>query len=151
VSIDGLPEDLLSAYVDGECDAEERGAVEERVAGDPEWRAILEDVRAAKGAVQGLPHREPPAGFVDGLTEFVTEYETEHDRGQRRGWRAAIAGLTAAAAILAGFLLASPSGRDTRVAPAIATLADSHGAAAALQSDPVTGLAPIAVTPDLEP
>jgi len=30
-------------------------------------------------------------------------------------------------------------------------LSDSHGAASTLQSDPVTGLAPIAVTPELEP
>ena len=61
--------------------------------------------------------------------------------------RRTFAGLAAVAAIVAGFVLASPKHDNARVAPPIATLADSHGATVSLQSDPVSGLAPIAATP----
>jgi anti-sigma factor RsiW len=141
---DPLPEELLSAYLDGECTDDERRAVEARLEVDPAWRAVLAEVRATRVILRGLPPREPPAGFIDSLTLG------RHDQRRSRV-PAVIAGLAAVAAILAGFVLASPSHRDTKVAPPIATLADSHAATVSLQSDPVSGLAPVAATPGAQP
>jgi anti-sigma factor RsiW len=138
-----LPEELLSAYTDDECTPEERLAVEARLALDAEWGRILDEVVTARDVVRGLPVREPPDGFIDDLTVL---------RVQRRPrWRRVVAGTAAAAAVLVGLLLATPSRRDTEVAPPVATLADSHGATLSLQSDPLSGLAPIAATPGIRP
>jgi len=41
---------LLSQYLDGELDASTRGAVEERLIDDPEWRRDLADLKAADAA-----------------------------------------------------------------------------------------------------
>ncbi|HZP28289.1 MAG TPA: zf-HC2 domain-containing protein, partial [Acidimicrobiia bacterium] len=58
----GLPEDLISAYLDGELAPAERAAVEERVAASSSWATILREVRETRAAVRGLPAPEPPAG-----------------------------------------------------------------------------------------
>jgi anti-sigma factor RsiW len=139
-----LPEEVLSAYVDGECTDDERHAVEARLRVDAAWRAVLAEIRATRDVLRALPLREPPAGFLDSLTS------DRHD-GRRARAPAVIAGLAAIAAVFAGFVLASPSHRDTKVTPPIATLADSHGATLSLRSDPVSGLAPVAATRESRP
>jgi anti-sigma factor RsiW len=148
VSPESLPEDLLSAYLDGECTADERDAVAARLETDPHWRAIYAEIREARDAVRSLPPRVPPAGFVERLLD-APEPETATRRRARRP--RIVAGVAAAAAVVVGFALASPSGGDGDVAPPIASLADSHGATVSLQSDPVSGLAPIAATSGIEP
>jgi anti-sigma factor RsiW len=132
-----LSEDLLSAYLDGECTDAERVAIETRLETDEEWARILEEVTAARDAVRALPVREPPAGFIDALITRTVRPKRRHR---------VIAGVAAAAAIVVGFVLASPATHDSEVRPPIATLSDSHGATQSLQSDPVSGLAPIVAT-----
>jgi anti-sigma factor RsiW len=132
-----LPEDLLSAYVDGECSEAERAALEARLATDGEWIRILDDITKARDAVRALPVREPPAGYIDALIIRIA-------RPKRR--RRLIAGCAAAAAVVVGFALASPATHDSEVRPPIVTLSDSHGATQSLQSDPLSGLAPIVAT-----
>ena len=140
----GLPEDLISAYLDGECTETERAAVAARLESDNEWQAVFAEVSAARDALRALPPVEPPAGFI----EFLIDADAPKRARAHRSRRArTFAGLAAVAAIVAGFMLASPKHDNTRVAPPIATLADSHGATVSLQSDPVSGLAPIAATP----
>ena len=140
----GLPEDLISAYLDGECTETERAAVAARLESDTEWQAVFAEVSAARDALRALPPVEPPAGFI----EFLIDADAPKRARAHRSRRArTFAGLAAVAAIVAGFVLASPKHDNTRVAPPIATLADSHGATVSLQSDPVSGLAPIAATP----
>ena len=63
---DYLDPDMLSAYLDGELDADERAAVEARLAESPEWRAELDEVRAAR-ACGALPVANAPAGFWDAV------------------------------------------------------------------------------------
>jgi anti-sigma factor RsiW len=148
VKPESLPEDILSAYVDGECTDEERAAVDRRLASDAAWRAILEEVRDARAVVRALPPREPPAGFVERLLEAPDEVVTPARRPRRVR---IFAGVTAVAAVVAGFALASPSRDGDDVTPPVATLADSHGATSSLQQDPISGLAPIAATHGLRP
>jgi anti-sigma factor RsiW len=146
VNPDQLSEDVLSAYADGECTDAERLAVAARLTTDPQWREILDEIRATRDAVRALPRREPPSGFLDTILEARGQDSRAHPMRRSR----ALAGLAAAAAIAVGFLLASPSGRDD-VAPPIASLADSHGATVSLQSDPLSGIVPIAANSGSEP
>jgi anti-sigma factor RsiW len=153
VNPDALSEEVLSAYVDGECTDEERVAVEARLASDAEWREILEEVRATRALVRALPRRRPPVGFVEALVDAPEQSDADVAgvAAHRGRWPRVVAGLAAAAALAVGFLIASPSGRGDDVAPPIAVLANSHGAAQSLQSDPLSGLAPIAATSGIQP
>ena len=54
-----LPDDeLLSAYLDGEVSGAQRAEVEALLAGDPSARQTFEELRAVRGAIQGLPQLE---------------------------------------------------------------------------------------------
>jgi anti-sigma factor RsiW len=92
---DRLPEDLMSAYVDGEATETERAAIEARLARDAAWQHILADV-------------------------------------------------------VAGVAIAMPQ-RNHAVSPKIATLTNQHAVASSSGSDPITNLAPAAVTVGLTP
>ncbi|MBU1243945.1 zf-HC2 domain-containing protein [Myxococcota bacterium] len=56
-----LPEELLSAYLDGECTDEERARVEAELETSPEARALLDNMRQLRGLLQDSG-AEPP-GF----------------------------------------------------------------------------------------
>jgi len=58
-----LSEDLLSALVDGELDAATRTEVELRLAGDPEWQAVLAEITASRSALRALGPVDAPGGF----------------------------------------------------------------------------------------
>jgi anti-sigma factor RsiW len=147
VNPEQLSEEVLSAYLDGECTDAERRAVDARLETDAEWRALLDEVRGTRDALRSLPRREPPPGFLDGLVETHAVSSRAHRTRRPR----VLAGLAAAAAIAVAFLVATPSGSDNDVAPPIASLADSHGATVSLQSDPLSGLVPIAANSGTEP
>ncbi len=160
---DRLPEDLLSAYVDGELDDAQRLAVEARLARDVAWQHILADVVAARDAVRALPEREPPGGFWLRVLTNVAEI-AEQDRATiaaaaavvpiarpapRRVPRWGAIG-AAVVAVVVGVALAMPE-RDHEVAPEIATLTTQHAATSSVGSDPITNLAPAAVPVGLAP
>lgn len=54
-----FPEELISAYLDGELTAEEQSHVEEALAHNAELRQTLEGLRALSQTLQLLPRREP--------------------------------------------------------------------------------------------
>jgi anti-sigma factor RsiW len=141
VNAASLPEELLSAYLDGECTVAETAAVEERLRVDPQWRAVLDEVREARSVLRSLPRREPAAGFVDALLTMLRPAASTSARRPRRARFAAA--IAAVAAVVAGFVLATPSHDTDDVTPPVATLADSHGATSSLQDDLVSGLAPV--------
>jgi anti-sigma factor RsiW len=158
-----IPEELLSAYVDGELDAAQRRDVEARLARDVTWQRILDEIVGARDAVRSLPEREPPSGFWLRVLTHVAEV-AERDHGELAA-SAAVVSITppvrrrttrwgaigaAAAAIAIGVVVASPSG-DGEVAPSLPALADQHAAAASTQSDPVSNFAPVAVPVELGP
>jgi anti-sigma factor RsiW len=158
-----LPEELLSAYLDGEVTDTERAAVEGRLARDDTWQHILVEVVTARDAVRALPEREAPSGFWLRVLTNVAEV-AEKDRAgisatadvvpiappaRRRAPRWGAIG-AAVVAVVAGVAFALPSG-DHEVAPSLPTLSNQHAASASMQSDPVSNLAPAAVPVGFQP
>lgn len=135
-------EDLLSAYLDGELGADDRALVAGRLEESVEWRAVLMELRETRELLGGLPMREAPPGFIDGLLQSDDAAPVQLEAKRRRRTRIAgwVAGAAAAAAIVAVVLVPSP----TRVKPAVATFVNSHAARASVSEEPVSELAPVA-------
>jgi len=150
-----LSEDLLSAYVDGELDAAARAAVEARLARSASWRAVLDEVHAARDAVRSLPVVDLPAATWDQLLARVARDEpvvaapppppvyawprTWRDRVRDRPfrWAAGLAGAAAAAVIVAALVLPGPH----RVTPKVGAFSTEQQARASITGDPVSSLA----------
>jgi anti-sigma factor RsiW len=107
---DGLHEEL-SAYLDGELDAESVRKVEERLARDAAYQAELQRLERAWGLLDGLPRASVDEKFTRSTIEMVAleasqEAETvlaEQPRRRRRQRLLAAAGMLAAG--LAGFAI----------------------------------------------
>jgi anti-sigma factor RsiW len=142
------PEELLSAYLDGEVTAEERALVEARLSESQEWRTVLAEVRETRELLQGLPTRDAPPGFWDSLlasddpvpataAPVVPMESARHRRGKRIvAW---CAGAAAAAAVVAVLLVPSQS----QVKPSVATLVNQHAVRSSVTEEPVSQLAPV--------
>jgi anti-sigma factor RsiW len=142
------PEELLSAYLDGEVTAEERALVDARLAESAEWRAVLEEVRETRQLLQGLPTVDAPPGFWDSMlapdapapdeaAPVVPIESARHRRGKRIvAW---CAGAAAAAAVVAVLLVPS----QTQVKPSVATLVNQHAVRSSVTEEPVSQLAPV--------
>ncbi|MCK6473063.1 MAG: hypothetical protein L6R28_15070 [Planctomycetes bacterium] len=57
-------DEILTAYLDGELEPQERREVEARLDAQPELREQLEALRTASKAVQGLPRKKAPASIL---------------------------------------------------------------------------------------
>jgi anti-sigma factor RsiW len=147
-------DDLLSAYLDGELDAETRAGVEARLADDTEWQAVLADVTAARDAVRSLPAVElsPDAWSRVLAAVAVDAHASDSTPGVVRAFRARVrraptrwagvgAAVAAAAVVVAVVVLPGP----TRVTPKVSTFATEHSARASIASDPVSSLAGVSV------
>ncbi len=135
----GLPEDVLSAYLDGELSAHERAAVERELAASPSWSAILREVREVRAAVRGLPVPEPPEDVFERVLREPVGVASGSTRRRVLGpWRWA-AGGAAAAAVVVAFAVPSPH----RVTPSVPNQVDSHVTRASLTQDPIMELAPV--------
>jgi len=66
-------DELLSAYLDGEVTAEEKAAVEQRLAGDAVYRQSYEDLRAQRTAIRTLPRYRAPRELAGLVTERVNQ------------------------------------------------------------------------------
>lgn len=56
--------ELLSAYLDGQLNPSDSARLESRLASDPGLRAVLDDLRAARGLLRQLPSRRAPRNFT---------------------------------------------------------------------------------------
>jgi anti-sigma factor RsiW len=142
------PEDLLSAYLDGEVTAEEGALVDARLAESAEWRAVLAEVRETRELLRGLPTREAPDGFWEAMlaaddpepeqaAPVVPIESARHRRGKRIvAW---CAGAAAAAAVVAVLLVPSQS----QVKPSVATFVNQHAVRSSVTEEPVSQLAPV--------
>jgi anti-sigma factor RsiW len=144
-------EDLLSAYLDGELDAETRSTVEAHLADSPEWRDVLGAVSEAREAVRALPEVDlTPEGWRNVLAIVAADDSVSvpaapgpvsvfRSRVRRRParWAGVGAAVAAAAAVVAVVFVPGPD----RVTPKVATFATEHSTRASLASDPVSSLA----------
>jgi len=60
-------EELLTAYLDGEVDDDERRFVEQLLAVDASARALHDDLAGVRSLLRSLPVIEPPFGFLERL------------------------------------------------------------------------------------
>ena len=144
-----LPEDLLSAYVDDELDADARAAVEAQLAASPAWRDTLAEVTAARDAVRALPRLDlsPEAwsrllgrvGAEPAPSAGPSRVATFRRRVRRNAgpWIGAVAGAAAVAALVAALVVPS----QPRVTPKVATFNTAQQARASVAGDPVSALA----------
>lgn len=138
------PDDRLSAYLDGELDARARETIDGYLASSAEWRAERDEIAYARGALRGLPQREAPDGFWEG----VLSPELTRARAKRRSrWpriAAAASGVAVAAVVIASLVMPS---RD-RVTPRVPALTDSHAVRTSVSDEPMSHLATLSlVTP----
>jgi anti-sigma factor RsiW len=55
--------ELLSSYLDGQLKPSDSARLESRLSADPSLRAVLDDLRAARGLLRQLPMRKAPRDF----------------------------------------------------------------------------------------
>jgi anti-sigma factor RsiW len=145
-----LAPEMLSAYLDDELTVAERVAVEARLAESPEWRAELDEVRAARTAVRNLASRDAPAGFWDAVRAHVEADDEDvaspapvvqlaERRPRRRvAWLAA-----AAAAVVAVVVAVIAIPQRSEVTPNVTAVVAQHGAQSSDAGDPISMLAPV--------
>jgi anti-sigma factor RsiW len=56
--------ELLSSYLDGQLKPSDSARLEARLSSDPALRAVLDDLRAARGLLRQLPMRKAPRNFA---------------------------------------------------------------------------------------
>lgn len=56
--------ELLSSYLDGQLKPSDSARLERRLASEPDLRAVLDDLRAARGLLRQLPMRKAPRNFI---------------------------------------------------------------------------------------
>jgi anti-sigma factor RsiW len=56
--------ELLSSYLDGQLKPSDSARLEARLSSDPGLRAVLDDLRAARGLLRQLPMRKAPRNFI---------------------------------------------------------------------------------------
>ena len=56
--------ELLSSYLDGQLKPSDSARLEARLSSDPDLRAVLDDLRAARGLLRQLPMRKAPRNFT---------------------------------------------------------------------------------------
>ncbi|MFW6170122.1 MAG: anti-sigma factor family protein [Planctomycetota bacterium] len=60
-----FPDDLISAYLDGELNADERARVEEQLRDDAELRRLFEELRGMRAMLQSMPVASPSEDFSE--------------------------------------------------------------------------------------
>ena len=144
---DTRPDDgMLSAYLDGELDPEDRVHMESVLGSDGEQRAELDAVAEVRALVRALDPPIAPEGWIESLLEGAAAPDNvvvdlrDHPRRRAARVTAAVAALAAAAAVLLAVVVPQAGGTH----PALATDVRVHQAGAAASGDPVSGLAPLA-------
>ncbi len=73
-----LDDELLSAYLDGELTADERAAVEARLATDPAAQQLLHELRSVSQSVQALPIETLGRDFSEEILSRAREAKPVH-------------------------------------------------------------------------
>lgn len=91
--------ELISAYIDGELNAQEKARLEERIKTHAEYQQAIEGLRRTKAILQKTPVRKVPRNFT------LTQADVQRARLPR--WIPSMQWASAAVALVAGFLFAS--------------------------------------------
>jgi anti-sigma factor RsiW len=143
---------VLSAWLDDELSAAERGVVDARLASSQAWRDELAEVEAARAALRAAAVRDAPPDRWDELLGAVQalggdlpldEPVVPIGRARPRSryplrWAAAVA-----AAAVALVVIVMPQRHGVR--PNVAVVATQRGAQLSGTADPVSVLAPVSV------
>ncbi len=89
------PEELLSAYLDGEVTAAERAYVEEHLTTCARCRAEFDQERDVRAAVRSLPPVDPPFGFFE---RILRDGPADPAQPKKRRFKFGMANLVATAA-----------------------------------------------------
>jgi hypothetical protein len=128
-------ESLLSAYLDGELDADGRAAVETALLSDAGLSDRLRELSAVRDLVAGLPRPEVPADLTSAVLARIGR------RPAGRPWFArppALARLGIAATVLVGLTLHLSLNRSPRRGPAVAPAKPIAAEASPTRSEPPT-------------
>jgi hypothetical protein len=147
-----LDDELLSAYIDGELTADERAAVEARLATDPAAQQLLHELRSVAQDVQSLPTERVGRDLSDEILRRVAPKKAAAAPvepspspgpmpkltifGNRRSW------MWASLALAAGLLIMIVQSGDERgqnMAPVARRVEPQAGEVSALKSDKDAG------------
>jgi hypothetical protein len=131
--------DLLSAYLDGEIDAADRGRIDAHLTTCAECRATLAGLRATLADLDALPEPAPTPQDSWGLRAAIRRARSPMRRWQRYGY-AAGAVAAAAIAIVAITMPNRNPARDLASSPQAAGLADLSAVPLITSSENLTAL-----------
>ena len=148
-------DELLSAYLDGECTAEERAQVEAQLAASPALQQVLGEIEATRVSVRALPAVDGPPEFwarlLDGPgldavadTDPTPDPAPVVDLAERQTtrvprWVVAAGGAVAAAVVAVVIFVPQPQ----QVSPPVGTFTDAHNVRSSLDADAVGSLVPL--------
>src|SRR4051812_21215633 len=99
-------ESLLSAYLDGELDPDQRSSIEAALLADPELAEQLRRLAAVRELVAGLPRPAPTVDLAGAIGARIGRRPSREDRRERSSTHlrgiAVLAGLGLAATVLIG-------------------------------------------------
>jgi hypothetical protein len=104
------PDEQLSAYLDGEVEADEREQIDSHLKSCPECSGRLEGMRSAMAAMSALPEVAPTSDETRALRQVLIDKKPRGSLVARRAWTLA-GGLALIVAAFVGFLVLGPSGR----------------------------------------
>jgi Putative zinc-finger len=113
------PDELLSAYLDGELTAEEEAEVRELLADSPERQAELARLAEARSWVRGLGPVEPPEGVIEQAIAIV-------GRPVQKPRKWGMLNVVATAAVWVAVLGFVNVSRSDDVQPEVANLVQTH-------------------------
>ncbi|MCC7476083.1 MAG: hypothetical protein IT425_11860 [Pirellulales bacterium] len=123
---DGLNDELLSAYLDGELTVAERVEVEGRLASDPAARQLLEELRAVSQAIHSAMAEPRSANLHESILERIAALPANAPARRSDSSNARLASrrtwVWASLAVAAGLLIMvfQPGGDQTKELPAVA-------------------------------
>lgn len=128
-----LPDELLSAYLDGEVTPEERAAVEAHLATSEADRQLLAELRSLRSDMATLPRANVTRDFTDRVVQAAVAAKATNPAvaiaGGKRNWLLVAAGLaTTAACLFVAVQLWRPTPNPIAATPAAHLIAALHSA-----------------------
>jgi hypothetical protein len=156
-----IPEDLISAYLDGEVTSEERVLVESAMSKSAELRQLYQDLRSLQVDLRSLPRHQLGTDFAQRITDRIgrdavrpaARIEPSRQRANWRRWQPAMAMAISITAVLLVALLVNlrsgSKGRPEGPGQQVASTSSGKGAGLPSGAEPVEK-GPLSVGPSIE-